>query len=111
MPPIRGSPYTCDMTLSASSSGVRALIIDPSRPDTLYLGTSGGEVYVSNDAGKSWQRVSFQLDDLVYTLGVVDARNAWARLDSQIPTRRGYGLALTKDGGAHWTYAHAPPLP
>ena len=34
---------------------VRALIIDPSNPDTLYLGTSGGEVYVSTDGAKSWQ--------------------------------------------------------
>ena len=33
---------------------VRALIIDPAHPDTLYLGTSGGEVYVSNDGAKSW---------------------------------------------------------
>src|SRR2546430_11159933 len=33
---------------------VRALIVDPSDPDTLYLGTSGGEVYVSHDAAKTW---------------------------------------------------------
>jgi len=33
---------------------VRALIADPSDPDTLYLGTSGGEVYVSTDGAKSW---------------------------------------------------------
>jgi photosystem II stability/assembly factor-like uncharacterized protein len=34
---------------------VRALIIDPTDPDTLYLGTSGGEVYVSTDGAKSWE--------------------------------------------------------
>lgn len=34
---------------------VRALIVDPSEPDTLYLGTSDGDVYVSNDAGKNWR--------------------------------------------------------
>jgi photosystem II stability/assembly factor-like uncharacterized protein len=33
---------------------VRALIADPVDPDTLYLGTSGGEVYVSHDGAKSW---------------------------------------------------------
>src|SRR5688500_519309 len=33
---------------------VRALIVDPGDPDTLYLGTSGGEVYVSRDGAKSW---------------------------------------------------------
>lgn len=33
---------------------VRALIADPRNPDTLYLGTSSGEVYVSRDAAKTW---------------------------------------------------------
>jgi photosystem II stability/assembly factor-like uncharacterized protein len=33
---------------------VRALIVDPREPDTLYLGTSGGEVYLSTDGAKSW---------------------------------------------------------
>lgn len=33
---------------------VRSLIVDPNDPDTLYLGTSGGEVYVSNDGAKTW---------------------------------------------------------
>ena len=34
---------------------VRALIADPTDPDVLYLGTSGGEVYVSTDAAKTWE--------------------------------------------------------
>jgi photosystem II stability/assembly factor-like uncharacterized protein len=33
---------------------VRALIADPANPDILYLGTSGGEVYVSTDGARSW---------------------------------------------------------
>ena len=33
---------------------VRALIADRDNPDVLYLGTSGGEVYVSYDGAKSW---------------------------------------------------------
>ena len=33
---------------------VRALVADPNEPDTLFLGTSSGEVYVSTDAAKSW---------------------------------------------------------
>src|SRR5437763_16804101 len=33
---------------------VRALIVDSSHPDTYYLGTSGGEVYVSTDGARTW---------------------------------------------------------
>ncbi|HXG58877.1 MAG TPA: hypothetical protein VNL91_07625 [Thermoanaerobaculia bacterium] len=34
---------------------VRALIVHPAEPDTLFLGTSTGEVYVSRDGAKTWQ--------------------------------------------------------
>src|SRR5256885_15429316 len=34
---------------------VRALIIDPSSPDTVYVGTSGGDVYISTDGAKTWR--------------------------------------------------------
>ncbi len=34
---------------------VRALIVDPVEPDTYYLGTSSGELYVSTDGAKSWR--------------------------------------------------------
>jgi photosystem II stability/assembly factor-like uncharacterized protein len=65
-------------------------------------------LYKSSDAGQTWKRVSFQLDALVYTIGVTDAQHAWARLESQVPPRRGFGLALSSDGGVHWTYAKVP---
>src|SRR5438067_1900105 len=34
---------------------VRALIIDPASPDTVYVGTSGGEVYASSDGAHTWR--------------------------------------------------------
>src|SRR5438552_5871022 len=33
---------------------VRALLGDPTDPDTLYLGTSSGEVYLTRDGAKNW---------------------------------------------------------
>jgi photosystem II stability/assembly factor-like uncharacterized protein len=33
---------------------VRSLVVDPKNPDTVYLGTSQGEVYVSRDGAESW---------------------------------------------------------
>ena len=40
--------------ITPSGADVRALIVDANNPDILYLGTSGGEVYVSYDGAKSW---------------------------------------------------------
>jgi photosystem II stability/assembly factor-like uncharacterized protein len=34
---------------------VRAMVIHPSHPDRIYIGTSHGEVYVSEDGAKSWR--------------------------------------------------------
>ena len=71
-----------------------------------------GNLYKTADGGKTWDHVSFQLDEMAYEwLGVIDAKHAWARVSSQNPKRHGYGLALTSDGGVHWTYANVPNPP
>jgi len=81
---------------------VRALVIDPARPDTLYVGTSGGEVYVSNDAAKSWQnpRNSVPFPGYVVDSLVID-RNG--RLWAACWGLWGGGvIAVSDDGGSSW---------
>jgi photosystem II stability/assembly factor-like uncharacterized protein len=70
-----------------------------------------GELYKTEDGGRSWKRASGHQDGLPYVIGVIDAKHAWARIDSLDPLRRGYGLALTADGGVHWIYANVPTPP
>ena len=82
---------------------VRALIIDPSRPDTLYVGTSGGEVYVSTDAGKSWQnpRNSVPFPGYVVDSLVVDrSGRLWA---ASWGLWGGGVIAVSEDSGKTWT--------
>jgi len=70
-----------------------------------------GDLFKSSDAGISWVHVHLQLDAWDYVVGVIDARHAWARLDQAFPRIAplvGTGLALTSDGGVHWTYANVP---
>ena len=31
-------------------------LFDPSNPDRIYLGTSAGEMFLSNDGGQTWAR-------------------------------------------------------
>jgi len=81
---------------------VRALIIDPSHPDTLYLGTSGGEVYVSNDGAKSWvnPRGGIPFPGYVVDNLVLD-RNG--RLWAACWGAWGGGvIAVSDDGGRNW---------
>src|ERR1041385_8311146 len=62
---------------------VRALIVDPSNPDTLYLGTSGGEVYVSHDAARTWANPRGSVEFPGYVVAVSsDGGRTWSRRDA-----------------------------
>ena len=81
---------------------VRALIADPAAPDTLYLGTSGGEVYVSHDGGKDWTspRNGIPFPNYVVDNLVVDRHG---RLWAACWGLWGGGvIAVSADGGRTW---------
>lgn len=64
-----------------------------------------GDLWKTSDAGGSWKLVSQQLDGWQYSLHVIDANHAWAELFNSGPTG---GLAVTSDGGLHWSQVSAP---
>lgn len=81
---------------------VRALIVDPSDPDTLYLGTSGGEVYVSTDAAKSWKptRGGIPFPGYVVDNLLLDRKGRlWA---ASWGLWGGGVIAVSSDGGKTW---------
>ncbi len=82
---------------------VRALIVDPHDPDTLFLGTSGGEVYVSRDGAKSWTspRNGIPFPNYVVDNLVLDSRGRlWA---AAWGLWGGGAIAMSADGGKTWT--------
>lgn len=82
---------------------VRALIVDPSHPDTLYLGTSGGDVYVSNDAAKSWKPTRNGVPFpgyIVDNLTIDRAGRLWA---ASWGLWGGGVIAVSDDGGRTWS--------
>jgi photosystem II stability/assembly factor-like uncharacterized protein len=81
---------------------VRALIIDPSNPDTMYLGTSGGEVYASSDGAKSWRnpRGSVPFPGYVVDALVMDrSGRLWAACWG---LWGGGAIAVSDDGARTW---------
>src|ERR1051326_6690551 len=83
-------------------AGARALIIDPAHPDPFYVGTSGGEVYVSHDAAKSWAnpRHSVEFPGYVVDNLVIDRDG---RLWAACWGLWGGGvIAVSGDGGRTW---------
>jgi photosystem II stability/assembly factor-like uncharacterized protein len=82
---------------------IRALIVDPSDPDTLYVGTSGGEVYVSHDAAKTWSnpRHSVEFPGYIVDNLVIDRDG---RLWAACWGLWGGGvIAVSADGGRTWS--------
>jgi photosystem II stability/assembly factor-like uncharacterized protein len=66
-----------------------------------------GVLYKSSDAGQTWTRASDPLPNgryWQYLVHVIDSNDAWA----EIAIGEGSGLALTHDGGAHWTRVQVP---
>ena len=68
-----------------------------------------GDLYKTSDAGRSWVNVSLQLDSWEYSPTVLDTRHAWAKLrNSPGAPLSGTALAMTSDGGIHWSYRAVP---
>src|ERR1051326_7447849 len=81
---------------------VRALIADPSNPDLLFLGTSGGEVYVSRDGARSWSSPrngipfpSYVVDNLLLDREGRLWAASWGLWGGGV-------IAVSPDGGKSW---------
>lgn len=70
-----------------------------------------GTLFKTSDAGQTWKQVAQMMDEWDYVPGVIDARHAWAQLRA-LPAPgnapQGTGLAMTADGGLHWTFVNVP---
>lgn len=81
---------------------VRALIGDPTNPDRLFLGTSGGEIYVSNDGAKSWTNPRYGIPFPGYIVDnlLLDREGRlWA---ASWGLWGGGVIAVSADGGKTW---------
>ncbi|HUO83981.1 MAG TPA: hypothetical protein VM534_02610 [Thermoanaerobaculia bacterium] len=81
---------------------VRSLIADPVNPDILYLGTSRGEIYRSDDGAQRWSnpRGAVQFPGFVIDNLALDAEGrlwvaGWGLWEGSV-------IAVSDDGGKEW---------
>src|SRR6267378_1780988 len=92
--------------LGPDGGDARSLAYDSHNPDHLLLGTSTGQLFVSEDAGHNWSRLArLGGDDYVLDHITVDPQNpkhiyvsAWSVSSQQIGD-----IFRTRDGGKNWS--------
>ena len=92
-------------SLGPDGGDVRSLNFDPKNPDRIYLGTSTGTLFLSNDGGHSWSRLAhLGGDDNVLDHIAIDPQNpkhiyvsAWS-----VENQQAGDVYRTHDGGNNW---------
>ena len=98
------------------SYSIGALAMDPSNPNTIWVGTGenvggrhvgyGDGVYVSHDGGQSWDNVGLETSEHIGKIIVhpTDSDTVWVAAQGPLWSAGGQrGLYKTTDGGETWT--------
>ena len=90
--------------LGPDGGDARSLAYDAHNPDHVLLGTSTGQMFASNDAGRTWSRLARLGDDYVLDHIAIDPRDsnriyvsAWSVSSQQVGE-----IFRTRDGGRNW---------
>ena len=83
---------------------VRELVVDPSNPQHLYLGTIDGQVYQSTDGARTWLRLSnFNRSGIYIDHIIVDPRDSKVVYVAAHKHKEPGGFFKSTDGGETWT--------
>ncbi len=92
--------------LGPTGGDVRVVVIDPKDKNRLYISTLDGQIYKSEDAGKSWRLlVNLNEPQLILDQLMVDSRDSNVIYTSGHRHKSPGGFFRTTDGGATWTEA------
>src|SRR5689334_11376530 len=89
--------------LGPDGGDVRAVEIDPKNKDRVYITTLDGQIYVSNNAGASWQLlVSLDKPELILDQLMIDPRDSNMIYASGHRFKDPGGFFKSTDGGKSW---------
>lgn len=99
-----------------SSYSIGSVAVDPSNPNTVWVGTGendggrhigwGDGIYRSDDGGQTWANMGLPASEHISTIIVhpEDSNTVWAAVQGPLWAKGGdRGLYMTTDGGVTWT--------
>lgn len=87
----------------------RALVIHPTKTDTMWTGGVSGGIWITTDGGKKWSKTDDSLASLAVTSIVMDPTNAntlyagTGEQEGSWGSIRGAGIFKSTNGGLNWT--------
>ncbi len=102
---IDGGETWRSVSTGLTSRNVRALVIDPQVPTTLYAGTINGGVFKSIDGAGTWHGVNSGLSDVDATAIAIDPQNPRMIYAGTTDV----GAFRSTDGGRTWNPLHLVP--
>jgi|GEM_PF-6386894 len=92
------------------SGRVNAIAVDPTDPNFVYLGSDGGGVWRSADAGSTWTPLSdFQPSLNISALAIDPISPTTIYAGTGLQYVSDVGILKTTDGGTTWTVSELPP--
>jgi photosystem II stability/assembly factor-like uncharacterized protein len=92
--------------LGPGGGDVRAVAIDPKNKNRIFITTLDGQIYVSNNAGGSWQLlVNLNKPQLILDNLIIDSRDSKLIYASGHRFKSPGGFFKSSDGGATWKEA------
>ncbi len=103
--PAAGISVTAWQPIGPGNIGgrTRAIIVDPSNPDNIWVGSAGGGVWNSNNAGASWEPVDDMMANLAICSMAIDPSNeniiyaGTGEGFNNVDAQRGAGIFHTDD--------------
>jgi photosystem II stability/assembly factor-like uncharacterized protein len=93
--------------IGPTGGDVRALAVDPSHPEFVYLGTTDGHIFGSQDSGGHWSMLGLAgpAGNAIVTAIIIDPRDSdtlFAATWTREKYGEGGGVFLSRDGGRSW---------
>lgn len=113
---IGPQPVSTVWVAAGDSGRSTSLAIDPTNANTMYLGTAGGGVWKSTDAGSTWTPLTDSQASLATGAIAIDPNNpstiyvGTGEANQSGDSYYGAGILKSNDGGATWTQIAGPFL-